>query len=136
MIVVGYGSSELEDRLEALLKPRDMYIAPDPSPEAGYYYRSDHISLGKLGVPMLYPDSGIDHIVKGKAYGKAFEEEYRKERYHKPGDEYDHSWDLSGLELTSEILFHLGYDLANSRDWPNWYEGAEFRALRDNMMAE
>lgn len=136
MIVVGYGSSELEDRLEAILKPRDMYIVPDPKPEAGFYYRSDHISLGKLGVPMLYSDSGIDHVVKGKEYGEAFADEYTKQRYHKPGDEYDHSWDLSGLELTSEILFQLGYDIANSRDWPNWYEGTEFRALRDTMMAE
>ena len=136
MVVVGYGSSELEDRLAAVLEPRGMYVAPDPSPEAGYYYRSDHISLGKLGVPMLYSDSGIDHVVKGKDYGRAFEEEYRAERYHKPSDEYDNSWDLSGIELTSEILFELGYELADSNDWPNWYEGTEFRALRDAMLAE
>ena len=136
MVVVGYGSSELEDRLEDVLKPRDMYIAPDPSPEAGYYYRSDHISLAKLGVPMLYADSGIDHMVNGTEYGRAFEEEYRKERYHKPSDEYDHSWDLSGIEQSTEILFELGYGIANSDDWPNWYEGTEFRALRDKQRAE
>ncbi len=136
MIVVGYGASELEDRLKAVLEPRGMYVVPDPTPEAGYYYRSDHISLGKLGVPMLYSDSGIDHITKGKEYGAAFEEDYRINRYHKPSDEYDDSWDLSGMEMTSEILFELGYDLANSRDWPNWYEGTEFRALRDKMLAE
>lgn len=136
MIVIGYGSSELEDRLENILEPRDMYIAPDPTPEAGYFYRSDHISLGKLGVPMIYSDSGIDHIVHGIQYGKDFETKYRDERYHKPADEYDNSWDLSGIELTSEILFHLGYDLANSQDWPNWYENAEFRPLRDAMLAE
>ena len=136
MVVVGFGSSELEDRLEDVLKPRDMYIVPDPSPEAGYYYRSDHISLAKLGVPMLYADSGIDHIVNGTDYGRAFEEEYRKERYHKPSDEYDHSWDLSGIEQSTEILFELGYGLANSDDWPNWYEGTEFRALRDKQLAD
>jgi len=109
---------------------------PDPKPEAGYYYRSDHISLGKLGVPMLYSDSGIDHVQHGKEYGEKFSQDYTDNRYHKPSDEYDDSWDLSGLELTSEILFELGYDLANSRDWPNWYEGTEFRSLRDKMMAE
>ena len=136
MCIRDSGSSELEDRLKAVLEPRGMYITPDPKPEAGYYYRSDHISLGKLGVPMLYSDSGNDHVVNGTAYGEAFAEEYTKERYHKPSDEYDNSWDLSGIENTSEILFQLGYDLANSRDWPNWYEGTEFRALRDAMMAE
>lgn len=136
MVVIGYGASELEDRLKAVLEPRGMYTSPDPTPQAGYYYRSDHISLGKLGVPMLYSDSGIDHEVKGEAYGRAFEEDYRTERYHKPGDEYDNSWDLSGMKLTTEILFELGYDMANSRDWPNWYEGTEFRALRDQMMAD
>ncbi len=134
MIVVGYGASELEDRLKDVLDPRDMYIVPDQTPEAGYYYRSDHISLAKLGVPMLYSDSGVDHVGKGKEYGAAFEEEYRVERYHNPADEYDNSWDLSGMEMTTEILFELGYTMANNRDWPNWYPGTEFRALRDDMM--
>ena len=134
MIVVGYGSSELEDGLKAILEPRDMYIVPDPKPEAGYYYRSDHISLAKKGVPMLYADSGNDHIVNGTDYGEAFADEYTAERYHKPGDEYDNSWDLSGIEQSTEILFELGYGIANSEDWPNWYDGTEFRALRDNML--
>lgn len=136
MVVIGYGASELEDRLKAILDPRDMYIVPDPTPQAGYFYRSDHISLAKLGVPMIYSDGGIDHVVHGKEYGINFEDTYRKERYHQPSDEYDNSWDLSGIELTSEILFHLGYDLANSQDWPNWYETAEFRPLRDAMLEE
>jgi Zn-dependent M28 family amino/carboxypeptidase len=134
MIVVGYGASELEDKLKAIIEPRGMYIAPDPKPEAGFYYRSDHISLAKKGVPMLYADSGIDHIVNGRSYGEAFTDEYTKERYHKPGDEYDNSWDLSGIEATTEILFELGYGIANEEGWVNWYEGAEFRALRDEMM--
>ncbi|MGJ8562277.1 MAG: M28 family metallopeptidase [Alphaproteobacteria bacterium] len=136
MIVVGYGSSELEDRLQAIIEPRGMYITPDPKPEAGYYYRSDHISLGKLGVPMLYSDSGVDHVINGRSYGEALAEEYTKERYHKAGDEYDNSWDLSGMENLAEILFELGYGIADSSDWPNWYEGTEFRALRDTMMQE
>jgi len=136
MIVIGYGASELEDRLAAILKPRDMYIAPDPSPQAGYFYRSDHISLAKLGVPMIYSDSGIDHVVHGKEYGIEFEDSYSRDRYHQPSDEYNNSWDLSGIELTSEILFELGYNLANSQDWPNWYDTAEFKPLRDAMRAK
>ena len=131
MIVVGYGASELEDKLEAVIKPRGMHIVPDPTPQAGYYYRSDHISLAKKGVPMLYADSGNEHIINGLSFGEAFAKEYNKERYHKPDDEYDNSWDLSGIEATTEILFELGYGIANEDAWVNWYEGSEFRAVRD-----
>jgi len=133
MKVIGFGASELEDRLKDVLDPRGMYIVPDDKPEAGRYYRSDHISLAKKGVPMLYSSPGNNHITNGMTYGEDFAKEYTKERYHKPGDEYDNSWDLSGIEQSTEILFELGYGIANSRDWPNWYEGAEFRALRDEM---
>jgi len=133
MKVIGFGASELEDRLKNVLDKRDMYIVPDDKPEAGYYYRSDHISLAKKGVPMLYSDPGNDHVVNGLTYGEDFANTYTKERYHKPADEYDNSWDLSGLEQSSEILFELGYGIANSKDWPNWYEGTEFRSLRDKM---
>lgn len=135
MLVIGYGSSELEDRLDDVLKPRDMRIEPDKNPSAGYFYRSDHISLAKQGVPMLYADGGVDHVTKGSAYGEAFAKEYTELRYHKPADEYDNSWDLSGITQATEILFEMGYDLANSEDWPNWYEGNEFRALRDEQRA-
>ena len=134
MIVVGYGASELEDKLEAVIEPRGMYIVPDPTPQAGYYYRSDHISLAKKGVPMLYADSGNEHIINGLSFGEAFAKEYTKKRYHKPGDEYDNSWDLSGIEQTTEILFELGYGIANSNKWVNWYEGSEFRAIRDTSL--
>jgi len=131
--VVGFGASELEDRLNDVLTPRDMTIVPDPTPEAGYFYRSDHISLAKKGVPMLYADAGDTHAVKGAEYGEAFGKEYTAERYHKPADEYDSSWDLSGIAQMSEILFELGYGIADSADWPNWYDGTEFRALRDDQ---
>ena len=134
--VIGFGSSELEDRLRDILEPRDMTIAPDNKPEAGYYYRSDHISLAKKGVPMLYADQGDTHRINGLSYGETFADEYNKQRYHKPGDEYDDSWDLSGIAQVTEILFELGYGIADSDDWPNWYDGAEFRALRDAQRAD
>lgn len=133
MKVIGFGASELEDRLKTVLDPRGMYIVPDDKPEAGYYYRSDHISLAKKGVPMLYSDPGNNHIINGLTYGEDFAKGYTKDRYHKPADEYDNSWDLSGIEQSTEILFELGYGIANSDEWPNWYEGTEFRALRDEM---
>ncbi|MGB6318499.1 MAG: M28 family metallopeptidase [Litorimonas sp.] len=135
MTVIGFGASELEDRLTEVLEPRDMRIAPDTNPSAGYFYRSDHISLAKRGVPMLYADGGVDHVTKGSAYGEDFARGYTEDRYHKPADEYDNSWDLLGIQQVSEILFELGYGLADSDDWPTWYDGNEFRALRDEQRA-
>ena len=133
MKVIGFGSSELEDLLKRQLEKRGMYVVPDDKPEAGYFYRSDHISLAKLGVPMLYADPGNDHVTNGMTYGEKFAKEYTAERYHKPGDEYDNSWDLSGIVQATDIMLDMGYELANSEDWPNWYEGTEFRGLRDEM---
>ena len=134
MKVIGFGSSELEDLLKRQLEKRGMYVVPDDKPEAGYFYRSDHISLAKLGVPMLYADPGNDHVTNGLTYGEKFAKEYTAERYHKPGDEFDNSWDLSGIVQATDIMLDLGYDLANSDQWPNWYDGTEFRGLRDEML--
>lgn len=136
MKVIGFGSSELEDLLKRQLEKRGMYVVPDDKPEAGYFYRSDHISLAKLGVPMLYADPGNDHVTNGMTYGEKFAKEYTAERYHKPGDEYDDSWDLSGIVQATDIMLDMGYELANSDDWPNWYEGTEFRGLRDGMLKD
>lgn len=133
MKVIGYGASELEDLLKNIIEPKGMYIVPDDKPEAGYYYRSDHISLAKKGVPMLYADPGNEHEDFGLIFGEEFSNEYTKNRYHKPTDEYNETWDLSGIKQTSEILYELGYDLTNSSEWPNWYDGTEFKAIRSEM---
>ncbi|MGV6800471.1 MAG: M28 family metallopeptidase [bacterium] len=136
LIVVGYGASQLEDILKAAADKRGLYLRPDVKPEAGYFYRSDHISLAKKGVPMLYADSGIDLVEGGEEAGKAFAEDYTKNRYHKPSDEYSADWDMSGLVQTLEILEEVGATMAWSDISPNWYEGNEFRALRDAQLAE
>ena len=109
---------------------------PDAEPEKGYFYRSDHISLAKKGVPMLYADSGIDLIDGGEAAGLAAVDDYTKNRYHKPTDEYSDDWDLSGLQETMEMFRDVGAAMAYSDIQPNWFEGNEFRALRDAQMAE
>lgn len=134
IIVVGYGASEIEDRLKTILDTRGKYIVPDQNPSAGYFYRSDHISLAKKGVPMLYADSGIDHVTKGKGFGKSFGESYTADRYHKAADEYSSDWDMSGIESTAQIFYELGMNISNTEEWTNWYEGNEFRALRDDML--
>jgi len=131
IVVVGYGASELEDRLKMLAEADGRVIVPDPKPEAGYFYRSDHVSFAKKGVPMLYADAGLDKLEGGTAAGQDFADAYTAERYHKPADEYDASWDMSGIEQEVQTLFALGRDIATSRDWPEWYEGNEFKAIRD-----
>ncbi|WP_425409226.1 M28 family metallopeptidase [Hyphococcus sp.] len=135
LMVVGFGASELEDLLNDAAEKRDMYLRADPEPEKGYFYRSDHISLAKKGVPMLYADSGIDLIDGGEDAGQALADDYRTNRYHNAADEYSEDWDLTGMAKTMTILFEVGADMAYSDNWPNWYEGNEFRALRDEQRA-
>ncbi|MGB3627087.1 MAG: M28 family metallopeptidase, partial [Henriciella sp.] len=130
MVVVGYGASELEDILESKIGAQDRTVKPDPKPEAGYFYRSDHISFAKKGVPMLYADGGVDKVDGGKAAGMAAGEAYTVQRYHKPMDEYSDNWDLSGMVEDITALYEVGLKIINSDEWPTWYEGNEFEATR------
>jgi Zn-dependent M28 family amino/carboxypeptidase len=131
MVLVGSGASELEDILAGVLKTQNRVISPDPQPEKGSFYRSDHISLAKVGVPMLDPDGGFDLDVGGKAAGKAARDDYLLHHYHQPSDEFDPKWDLSGPIQDLQALYLFGETLANSDAWPDWYKGNEFRAIRD-----
>lgn len=131
VIVVGYGASELEDILKDELDKVDKYIVPDPQPEKGYFYRSDHISFAKKGVPMLYADGGFDKIEGGKEAGRVLADEYTAQNYHQPSDEYDPHWDLSGFTDQLTITANMVKYLANSDRWPEWYEGNEFKSVRE-----
>ena len=131
MVVVGYGASELEDLLEEELSKSGRYINPDPNPDKGYFYRSDHISFAKRGVPVLYADGGFDLVDGGKEAGFTIEEQYRLDAYHGVADEYDESWNLDGLNHSIDVIFNISNELANNSQWPNWYEGNEFRSVRD-----
>lgn len=136
MVVVGYGASELEDLLKAHLDETDRVILPDPNPEAGYFYRSDHVSFAKKGVPMLYADGGSDLRDGGLAAGKAAADTYRAQAYHKPMDEYSEAWNFSGMEEDVTALYTVGLSIAQSSDWPTWYPGNEFEAIREASLAE
>jgi len=135
MVVVGSGASELEDMLAKVLKTQDRVITSDPEPEKGYFYRSDHISLAKVGVPMLYPGGGYDLVNGGVPAGQAVRQDYLLHHYHQPSDEYNPNWDLSGPIQDLDALYTLGDEIANSDVWPNWYKDSEFRAARDKTMA-
>jgi Zn-dependent M28 family amino/carboxypeptidase len=131
--VIGYGNSELDDYVEQAAREQGRVVRPDPEPEKGYYYRSDHFSLAKVGIPAVYVDQGIDHVEHGEAWTRARQDEYREKRYHQPSDEYQESWDLSGMVEDLQLLFSVGYRLATTEAFPNWRQGTEFRATRDQM---
>ena len=133
--VVGLGNSELDIYLENEAKKTGRYLRPDSTPEKGYFYRSDHFELAKLGVPMIYPGSGIDHIEKGEAYGLAKDAEYVKNYYHQPSDEYREDWVFTGAIADLTLYYGVGAAIAASSDWPAWYEGTEFKAARDAQLA-
>ena len=135
VIVIGSGASELDDYIADAARVQGRYLAPDPTPEKGTYYRSDHFNFAKLGVPSLYINHGIDELLGGKAAGLARRDEYVAVRYHKPGDEYRPGTDLSGGAEDLQLLYAVGQRLANERGWPNWRAGNEFRATRDRSRA-
>lgn len=133
VVVIGFGNSELEDILKAKAEEQGRIIVPEPTPENGFYYRSDHFNFARAGVPSLYAKNGIDHVEKGEAHGRQVASDYVATKYHKPSDEYDPNWDLSGNEQDTQLLYAVARELADGSVWPNWYEGTEFRAKREAM---
>lgn len=136
IVVTGFGMSELDANLKNAADSQNRVLAPDPDVEKGYYFRSDHFNLAKKGVPMIYPGGGIDHVTEGPEYGQAMADDYVANRYHKPSDEYDPTWDLSGGELDVKLYYLVGADVADGNTWPNWNIGTAFRALRDESLQE
>jgi Zn-dependent M28 family amino/carboxypeptidase len=134
--VVGHGKSDLEPMLEGLAKAQGRMTVPEASPEKGSFYRSDHFSFAKRGVPMIYFGSGEDMVEGGTAAGRALSEDYIAHRYHKPQDEYDPTWRWDGAIEDLTLNYKIGRMLADSDVWPNWYPTAEFRAVRDKSRAE
>ncbi|MBO9714841.1 M28 family metallopeptidase [Sphingomonas sp.] len=133
--LTGAGKSELEDMVKPLVAAQGRVISLEPNPERGHYYRSDHFSFAKLGVPMLSGESGEDLVVGGKEAGHKAAQDYVDNRYHKPQDEYNPAWDWSGAVEDLTIYYQLGRELADGAMWPNWYPNAEFRAMRDKSRA-
>ena len=131
--VIGVGQSEMEDLLDEELKKLGRYAAPEPNPVVGYYFRSDHFNFAKIGIPALYIGTGIDHVEKGKEFGKQLQDDYVAQYYHKPADAYDPKrWNLDGAVDDVQLLYQVGRNLANSTKWPGWKEGSEFKAIRDS----
>ncbi|HSM97073.1 MAG TPA: M20/M25/M40 family metallo-hydrolase [Rhizomicrobium sp.] len=135
MSLPGNGQSHLEDYLAKALKAQGRVVSPDPQPEKGGFFRSDHFSLAKQGIPAISPGGGEDLVVGGPAAGRKLADDYTDHRYHQPNDEWKANWDLSGPLLDLKAIYATGVDLANSDVWPGWYDGSEFKAARDKAMA-
>jgi Zn-dependent M28 family amino/carboxypeptidase len=134
--ISGNAKLGLLDDLVAKAKLANVGYTPDPRPEAGGFFRSDHFSFAKHGVPAISFGSGQDWVQGGVAAGKAWRDSYTTNSYHQPSDEWHADWPFTGMARDLGILYALGSDLANSSAWPNWSADSEFRAARDQSAAE
>ena len=136
--ISGTAKLDLLDDLIAAGKQEGRYFTPDPHPESGGFYRSDHFSFAKQGVPAISFKPGNDLVNGGIARGEALASEYTAKRYHQPADEFNAggTWDFRGMAEDAYLLHLVGERLANSREWPDWSTDSEFRATRDKSAAE
>jgi len=132
--MVGDDNSTLIDLLRETASAQGRTVNPDPEPEKGYYYRSDHFEFAKQGVPALYTSSGTDYSGKDANYGKQKREEYVQKDYHKVSDEIKPDWDLAGAIDDAQLLLTIGYRVAQGEKFPEWKPTSEFKAKRDQMM--
>ncbi|NCP12318.1 MAG: M28 family peptidase [Sphingomonadales bacterium] len=131
LVVIGRGKSDLDRYLERAAQQLGRELVDEPTPEKGYYYRSDHFSFAKLGVPMLYFEAGENLLNGGVAAGKRAAADYTDNRYHAPSDELTDDWNWDGIMADLKVYYAVGRMLAMTDAWPNWVKGDEFRAVRD-----
>ena len=130
IVAVGYGFSELDEYMKRHAAAQDRVVRPNPYPERGYYYRSDHFNLAKQGVPMIYANGGSDYTGRDEDYGKMVAADYAA-RYHQPSDVIHDLWDYDGIHQDLWFFYNIGKELASNDDFPNWAPESEFRAARD-----
>ena len=135
VVVIGHGGSEMETLLADEARKQGRTVTPEATPEKGYYYRSDHFNFAKKGVPVLYARGGTVDRERGEAYVLQRDAEYVAERYHSPSDEVMEDWDLDAAVEDLRLFYGIGYRVANGEEWPQWFEGNEFRAIREQSLA-
>ena len=125
--VVGFGKSELENYLTKAAKRQGRYLKQEDAPQAGYYYRSDHFSFAKKGVPALYAKGGGEAVDDATATYRKKMSVILRGCYHQVCDQYRDSWNFGGIVEDTQLFFEVGYDIANSQDWPKWHKTSEFQ---------
>ncbi len=134
VVSVGLGSSSLDEVLAGAAAEQGREVRPDPEPEKGFFYRSDHFNFAKQGVPALDPGTGTEFIGKPEGWGMKMREEYTTKHYHRPSDDVKDYWDLSGLVEDAQLFLTVGYRIAETARLPEWKPGAEFKAKRDAVL--
>jgi len=134
--VVGLGASELDDYLRTAAQEQGRTLTPDPEPEKGFYYRSDHFNFAKQGVPALDPDAGVTFTDKPADWIKAKKTEWEEKDYHGPSDQVKPDWDLAGAVDDAQLFIAVGYRVAIAAELPKWSAGNEFKAKRDAMLSK
>ncbi len=131
LVVLGFGKTDLDDPLQNLAALQGRVVLPDQMPEKGSFYRSDHFSFAKTGIPSLSFETGLDVIGKPEGWGKAQVDEYTEKHYHQPSDEYDPAWNLEGAIEDTRLIFQLALQIANQEAMPKWKPGDEFEKIRN-----
>lgn len=136
VVVIGHGGSEMETILAEEAGKFGRTVTPEATPEKGYYYRSDHFNFAKKGVPILYARGGTVDRTHGADYITQKNADFVANRYHSPADEVHESWDVDAAVEDLVLFFNIGHRVANSNNWPQWFKGNEFRAIREASLKE
>ena len=136
MATIGFGASTIDDIGTAVAAEQGRTMGPDPHPERGSYYRSDHFEFAKVGVPSYYPKSGKLFIGKPADYGEKLIDDYIATKYHKVTDEVQPDWTFEGAAQDTVFLYEVGRRIADGTTWPEWKPGNEFKARRDAMLKQ
>lgn len=129
--VLGDNKSSLGPALASMLRSQGVTISPDAHPEQGHFYRSDHFSFAKVGIPSVSVGGGVDYQDRPAGWGLQQAEDYTAHRYHQPSDEYKPEFNLSGAAQLAQIVYRFGLQLGNAQSVPTWNADAEFKAMRD-----
>jgi len=135
LVVVGLGNSELDDVLQKAAAEQGRVLKPDPKPENGSFFRSDHFSFVKRGVPAINPSGGVDYIGRPGDWGIKIMEDFIKNDYHKPSDKIRPDWDMAGAAEDLQLYLAVGYRVANAARLPEWKPGSEFKVQRNEQPA-
>ena len=134
LTVVGYGQSELDDLAEKIAKKQGRYIIPDPDPGKGYFFRSDHFSFAKVGIPAIFASGSYESVDKGVDYIREKTTEFLTTAYHKPADEIGEDWSFEGMQQDGQLFFEMGINLAEESTDIQWKKGSEFKAIREKSL--
>jgi Zn-dependent M28 family amino/carboxypeptidase len=134
LTIVGLGLSTLDDLFARAAAAQGRVVRPDPMPEKGSYFRSDHFPFAKEGVPSVHAGGGMEYLGKPAAYGQKVREDYIANRYHKPSDKVLPDWDMAGAVEDLDLYLRVGREIADGKAFPEWKPGAQWKARREEML--